>query len=107
MLVKDDVSVFLRQRDDLRRNFVAGRHFVIEAVALLVYQNRPAAADGFGNQVRRFLLNGWVDLDFAHIDGACANTLQQRDTAAGCAFVVSRHEPFGPDGISPPSGCWR
>ncbi|WP_326830442.1 FAD-binding protein [Enterobacter hormaechei] len=31
----------------MRRDFVAGRHFVIEAVALLVYQNRPAAADEY------------------------------------------------------------
>jgi hypothetical protein len=35
-----------------------------------------------------------VDLNFAHIHGACADALQQRDTAAGRPFVVGGDEPF-------------
>jgi hypothetical protein len=77
----------------LRRDFIAGLHFVEEAVPLLVDQNRPAAANRFGNQVRGFLLNGRVDLNFAHIHGTCADALQQRDTAAGRPFVVGGDEP--------------
>lgn len=94
MLIKDDVSVFLRQGDNLCRDFIAGFHLVEETVPLLIHQNRPATADGFGNQVRGFLLNGWVDLDFTHIDRTGANTLQQRDTSPCRPFVVGGHETF-------------
>ncbi|MNS58333.1 hypothetical protein D3C72_912490 [compost metagenome] len=92
VLIKDDVSVFLWQRDNLRRDFVAGLHFVEETAALLAHQDSAAATDRFGNQVRGVLLNGRVNLNLAHIDGACANTFQQRDTATGSPFMVGGDE---------------
>ncbi|MNS54892.1 hypothetical protein D3C72_877100 [compost metagenome] len=88
MLIKHDVGVFFRQGDDLRRDFVAGFHFVEETAALLANQDSATATNGFGNQIRRVLLHGRVDLNFAHIHSTCANTFQQRDTTTGGPFVV-------------------
>src|SRR5690606_19716537 len=73
---------------------IASFHLIEETVPLLVHQNRPAAANGFGNQVRGFLLNGWVDLDLAHIYRTGTDAFQQRDTAAGCPFVVGGDKTF-------------
>ena len=88
MFIKDDVSIMLRQRDNRRRHSIAGRHFVEEAVALLIDQDSAAAANRFGNQVRGVLLNGRVNLNFTHIHGTGANPLRQRNAAAGGPFMV-------------------
>ena len=92
MLVKDDISEVLRQRDNRGGNLIAGLHFVEEAVALLVHQNRPAAADRLGNQIRGLLLDGRVNLDFAHIHRPGPDAFKQRDTAAGRPSMVGGHE---------------
>jgi hypothetical protein len=39
------------------------------------------------------LLDGRVNLNFAHIHGARADAFQQRDTAAGRPFMVGGDEP--------------
>ena len=92
MLVKDNVRIVFRQGDNRRRDFIAGLHFVKEAVPLLVNKNSAAAANRFGNQVRSLLFDGGVNLNFAHIHGASADAFQQRDTAPGRPFVVGGHE---------------
>ena len=56
-------------------------------------QDGAAAANRFGNQVRGVLLNGRVNLNFAHVDGAGANPFQQRNTAAGGPFMVGGDKP--------------
>ena len=94
MLVEDDVSIVFRQSDNRRRDFIAGLHLVEEAVPLLVYENSAAAANRFGNQIRGLLLDGRVNLNFAHVHGAGADAFQQRDTAPGSPFVVSGDEAF-------------
>ena len=43
-------------------DFIAGLHFVEEAVALLVDES-PAAANRFGNQIRGLLFDGRVNLN--------------------------------------------
>ena len=92
VLVKDDIREVLRQRDNRGGDLIAGLHFVEEAVSLRVHQNRPAAANRFGNQIRGLLFDGRVDLDFAHIHGARADAFKQRDTAAGGPFMVGGHK---------------
>ena len=94
MLVEDDVSIVFRQSDNRRRDFIAGLHLVEEAVPLLVNENSAAAANRFGNQIRGLLLDGRVNLNFAHVHGAGADAFQQRDTAPGSPFVISGDEAF-------------
>ena len=92
LFVEDHPGAFLRQRDNLRGNLVAGLHLIKEAFALLRHQDSAAAANRFRDQIRRGLLDGGMDLDFAHIDRIRPQLLQHGDAAAGRPFVVGGHE---------------